>query len=370
MASQIIVDGKVYSVTRTGIGYTGRTTEDFYNTNPQLRGTLEEFTPEQADQLWYNMLDAGANRYEAFGNDFRGQTINEPNREKRFKKIESIIGRVPTGNLPTASQQRDLSSGGTTTGSSGTSSSSFTSNFKNSSAYKALSADERELVDLAFSTFNGTEEEQRIFSDALRQATEMADPYAKAQLNLFRGEFESQIAFLKGDLERASEIITRTRDELAQDVSAAKEFLSLEQQADIAQQTTRYEEDLLSIADQAAEKGLTFATGARSRSLSEERRGAQYQDVIQSGRREFNFRTKELELKASRGDIDAQAKLADMRAKSSFQLEDIGRSAEKVLGSASVPGGTGYTPSGGVLGSIEQERRGSILGLAKLGLPA
>src|SRR3990167_9283056 len=269
-------------------------------------------------------------------------------------------GKTYTGSTP----KTTTTSTKTTTSSAPASSAS-----KDSASYKALSADEKELVDLAFSTFTGTDEEQRIFADALSNAMKLADPYTKAQLALFRGEFQSQIAFLKGDLERASEIITRTRDELSQDVSSAKEFLSLEQQADIAQQTTRYEEDLLSIADQAAEKGLTFATGARSRSLSEERRGAQYQDVIQSGRREYNFRTRELELRASRGDIDAQKKLQDLRAQSSFKLEDIGRSAEKVLGSTNVPGGTGYTATGGVLGSLEQERRESVINLAGLGLP-
>ena len=241
--------------------------------------------------------------------------------------------------------------------------------FKNSAAYKGLSADEQALVDMAFSTFTGTEEQQRIFADALSSATVMADPYAKAQLNLFRGEYESKIAYNKGDLERASEIVTRTRDELSQDVSSAKEFLTLQQQAEIAQETTKYSEDLLTIADQAAEKGITFATGARSRALAEERRGAQFEDVIQSGRREYNFRIKEKELQASRGDIKAQQDLADIRAKSSFQLEDIGRSAEKVLGSGNVPGGTGYTPSGNVLGEIEQNRRKSILDLAGLGIP-
>ena len=309
-----------------------------------------QITFEQAQSAFQNKFNAPGTVRESSSSSFR---------------------RTSPDRFPTAATR---SSFGTGTGknpliTSGQSLSPATGAFKDSSAYKALSADERELVDMAFSTFSGTEEEQRIFSDALRQATEMADPYAKAQLALFRGEYESKIAYSKGDLERASEIITRTRDELSQDVSSAKEFLSLQEQAEIAQETTKYDEDLLTIADQAAEKGITFSTGARSRALAEERRGAQFQDVIQSGRREFNFRTKELELKASRGDIDAQKRLADLRAKSSFQLEDIGRSAEKVLGSTNVPGGTGYNPTGGVLGSIEQSRRESVIDLASMGLP-
>ena len=49
-------------------------------------------------------------------------------------------------------------------------------------------------------------------------------------------------------------------------------------------------------------------------------------------------------------------KLADLKAKSEFSLEAIGRSAEKVLGTANLPGTPNYTPVGGVLGDIEQEK--------------
>lgn len=241
--------------------------------------------------------------------------------------------------------------------------------FKNSSSYKALSKDLQDLVDLAFSTFVGTPEQQQIFSDALKKAQELADPYSKAQLALAFGEFQSRIAFEQGDLERASNFLESTRQQIQQEVALNKENLSLQQQAEIAKQIKGYNEDLLTIADQAAEKGLTFATGARSRVLAEERRGQQMQDVIQSTQRETNFRMNELSARAAQGDTKAAQQLADLKAKSSFNLETIGRAAERVLGSANVPGGTGYTLSGNVLGELEQERRKSIIDIASLGLP-
>ena len=245
--------------------------------------------------------------------------------------------------------------------------------FKESSYYKGLSDDLKGLVDLAFSTFSGTPEQQRIFSDALANAQALADPYSKTQLALARGEFESKIAFSQGDLKRASDVIKRTRDQLLEDIGTGKEALSLEQQAEISRQSTAYQSDLLEIADQAAEKGLTFATGARSRSLAEERRGEQFQDVIQSSNRTYNLKNKELELRATRGDVDAQKQLEDIKAKSSFNLEQIGRSAERVLGTlgtSNLSGGTpNYTPVGGSLGDIEQERREAIISAASLAIP-
>lgn len=242
--------------------------------------------------------------------------------------------------------------------------------FKDSTAYKALPTDLKGLVDLAYSSFTGTPEEQQVFANALTQAQALADPYSKAQLALSLGEFQSKIAFSQGDLERASLAITTARDAIRESVGASKEFFSLEQQADLAREEIKYSGDLLDIADQAAEKGLTFATGARSRVLAEERRGAQFQDVVQSTRRRTNQQVKELELRAARGETDAVQQLADIKATSSFKLEEIGRSAEKVLGTARaapLAGATGYAPVGGVLGDIEQQRRESIINAAKLG---
>ncbi|MCR4307640.1 MAG: hypothetical protein NUV80_03695, partial [Candidatus Berkelbacteria bacterium] len=210
----------------------------------------------------------------------------------------------------------------------------------------------------------------QIFADALTQAQALADPYTHAQLSLALGEYQSQLAFLQGDLERASEVITRTREELLQDVSASKEFLSLEQQADISKETEKYGEDLLTIADAATEKGLTFATGARSRALAEERRGTQFKDVIQSDQRIYNFKIRELELKAARGDVKAQKDLEDLRARNAFQLSQIGSAAETLLGSINLPSTPGYTPVGGVIGSIQQDENEAIINAAGLALPS
>ncbi len=245
----------------------------------------------------------------------------------------------------------------------------ITSAFKNSSSYKALSKDLQDLVDLAFSTFTGTPEQQQIFADALKNAQALADPYAKTQLALAFGEFQSKISFELGDLERASSFIEESRKQIQQEVAASRDFLTLQQQAEIARQDRQLGQDLLSLADQAAEKGLTFATGARSRALAEERRKEQFEDVIQSTQRETNFRISQLEAQAAQGDVRAQQQLADLKAKSAFNLENIGRSAERVLGSTGLPSGTGFTPVGGSLGEIEQQRRESIIDIASLGLP-
>lgn len=243
--------------------------------------------------------------------------------------------------------------------------------FKNSAEYKALSKDLQDLVDTGVRAFLGTDSERSAFTDALTKAQQLADPYAKSQLALYKAEFGTKIAQTTEDYKASKDILERTRGELAEDLKRNKDFLTLEQQADMAKTLRGYDEDLLTIADQAAEKGITFATGARSRALAEERRGVEYQDVIQSGQREFNFKVKDLELRAARGDQEAKDKLNQIERNKGFDLQKIGQSAERILGStgAAALGLPGYTPQGGSLGEVEQERRKSILEIASTAIP-
>ena len=246
-----------------------------------------------------------------------------------------------------------------------------TAAFKGTDAYKALSADAKALVDMAFTTFSGTPEQQQIFANALTQAQALADPYAKSQLMLFEAEFKLAIAKTTNDYAMQTEILTRLRTDLAAELKLNKDFLTLDQTAAMARELTGYDEDLLTIADQAAEKGITFATGARSRALAEERRGAEYEDVIQSSQRLYNFKIKDLELRAAKGDVAAQKELEALPGQKGFELQKIGQAAESVLGTAGAAGLglPGFTPVGGVLGDVEQQRREAILKAAQLGLP-
>lgn len=242
-------------------------------------------------------------------------------------------------------------------------------NYKDSAAYKALPKDQKDLVDLGVTSFLGTPQQQQAFTDALTQAQTLADPYAKSQLALFTAEFQTSIARTNFDYNAEKAALERTRQTLAEDLISGREYLTLEQQADMARQLRAYDEDLLAIADQAAEKGLTFATGARSRALAEERRGTEYQDVIQSSRRKFNFQVKDLELRAARGDAEAAAKLNTIQGQRGYDLAKIGQSAERILGTANLPAIEGFTPTGKSIGQVEQERRKSILDFASYAIP-
>ena len=243
--------------------------------------------------------------------------------------------------------------------------------YKSSGSYKALPDDLKGLVDMAFTTFNGTAEEQQVFRDALTKAAAIADPYAKSQLALFGAEYNTKIADTTGDFQAKKSAIETARKQLGEVLKLSGNQLNLEEQADIARATRGYDEDMLTIADQAAEKGLTFATGARSRVLSEERRTEQFQDVIQSTKRTANFKRQELELRAAQGDEDAKLKLDEINRIKGIDLAKIGQGAERILGSAGVGslGIGGFTPVGGVEGDVETQRKRDIIDLTGYGVP-
>ena len=274
---------------------------------------------------------------------------------------------------PGASGPGGTGGGGTGTGDGGTKdfSAPVKGKFQDSATYKGLTNEQRELVDLAFNVnFQGDEAEFKIYADAIDKAMALADPYARSQLAMAKAEVGLGMAKLSSDYRMSKDILDRTRNELASDLKTYKDALSLEEQSDMATLLRGYDEDMLNIADQAAEKGITFATGARSRELAETRRGEQYQDVVQSSRRQSNLKVKELELKAARGVQDAADQLKGLEANRGFKLQEIGQKAEAVLGSmnAGTLGLEGFTPAGGALGEIEQNRRKSILEVAREGV--
>lgn len=232
-------------------------------------------------------------------------------------------------------------------------------------AYKGLSDDDKLFVDEMFSLVQfGGEQEAQIFANAIKQAKGIADPFFRAKLGLALAETIGKIAEVTGDFETQKEVMERARDELLQDVRRGRDFFTLEQQSDIARLTNSYQSDILQIADLAAEKGLTLATGARSRELAESRRQEQFGDVVESSTRRFNLQIKELELRASRGETEASKQLESLKSQRTLRLESIGRGAEELLGTEGLGGVTGlgtFTPTGGVLGDIEERKRRSLI---------
>lgn len=229
-------------------------------------------------------------------------------------------------------------------------------------AYKNLSSEDREFIDEIFSLIQiGGEEEAKRFADAIEQAKGVADPFFKVKLNLALAEVSGRIAESTQDFATKKEILERARDQILEDVGLARDFFTLEQEAEISRITRSFDQDILRIGDAAAAKGLTFTTGAGSRQQAESRRTEEFTDVFQSSTRLGNLRLKELELRASRGETNAQKELEALRSGQTLQLQNIGRRAEEVLGTGNLPDIQGFSPVGEALGTIEEQKRRTII---------
>lgn len=237
--------------------------------------------------------------------------------------------------------------------------------FQDTDAYKALSAEDKAFIDQAFNLISvGTEKDAEIFAQAVQKAMDLADPYFKSKIALAKAGVGVQLARLSNNYDAAKDLIEKTQKQLLEDVAANKGFLSIEQQAELAREAKDYGYDLSSIANEAADKGITFATGERSRVQAEQKRTDQYSDVVQSSNRDYNYKVAELEKAAARGDEAAATELANLTKDKELSLKDIGHSAEQILGSGNltgIPGIDGYQPVGGVTGQIEEEKQRTLI---------
>ena len=249
--------------------------------------------------------------------------------------------------------------------------------FKDTAEYKNLSQDMKDFVDLSYNLIEfGGEDEAKQFTNAITQAKGIADPYFKAQLTLALGDVQAAIAKQNGDYKTAKDLIDNANKELQDNLTANRDLLDLNNAAEIARAFEQYTQDSLAIADQAAEKGLTFNTGAKSRELAQAQRDTQNLDIVESRTRTYNAYVADLTRKATAGNEEARIKLDDLGRTKTSNLSGIGRAYESIVGSGAmntedidpitpgvqtIAGGTGYTPIGGVIGSMEEAKRKSMI---------
>jgi len=106
---------------------------------------------------------------------------------------------------------------------------------KNDPAFAALPLDQKEIVAYNYEVqkANDTQKAQAL-ADALEQATAQADPYWKNIIRVAQDEVLRGIEEANGDYTSSVERQKRRIEEINQDLESNKEFLSLEQQSELA----------------------------------------------------------------------------------------------------------------------------------------
>jgi len=253
-----------------------------------------------------------------------------------------------------------LKTGGSIGGGEGGSSIDTTPSYdlKNDPNYKAL-PDDLKKVATYFETVglsSNTEQGTRLIQ-SLQTAADQSNAYYKQFFNIaadtmIRTNDEYQQAFgSKSD--RLNKQITQINEDLAKN----KEFMTLEEQSDLTRLANEYKANLQTTQGTMAAAGLTQST---IRSEAEQRLAAQNKGLVEDTQRQYGKRIADLETAAARGNQEAQADLADLKAKLGYNITQLGRDIETQVGSASMPALSGYTPLGNITGSLVENRTKDI----------
>jgi hypothetical protein len=212
----------------------------------------------------------------------------------------------------------------------------------------------------------GTEEAKRLAAEYLAKAKSLADPYYKSMVNVALDELNRTVTSSAADLAYKKNEIDTKISELESDLKYNREQLTLEEQAEMAQQLRNYQSNREAVDLQMQEAGLAFSS---PRKLAEQRLLTESDEVGQSIRRKFASAQRQQELTALRQQAQLQREQALGVRQSAEGVTEAMRATEAKVGSALMPatvaGQTAQT-LGGVSGTIDDSRKAAIIGLEEI----
>jgi len=205
-------------------------------------------------------------------------------------------------------------------------------------------------------------ETQERLLKALDLAKSQADPYFAEIIRMTIDELERTAGIKKADFASQQKNLQEKIGQIQEDLTTGKERLTVDEQAELARLQRKYEIDLDNLRESAAQKGLTFSS---RRALAETRLKTEQEDIIESTKRQFQRQIKDLQVRAARGELEAQNLLADYTRQYGEAVTTLGRETERYLGTEKLPALEGYVPLGGVRGKFEEEKLTDIMSRAQ-----
>lgn len=221
--------------------------------------------------------------------------------------------------------------------------------------YKALTNDEKKMVDLRYAVQTGASEyTAKQLKEALKKAKKDSSGYMTQILREFETTVSQQVAQETGDYQSHLDTINENIKEINEDLATNKANLSLEEQQVLAKQARDYEQTRGQLITQIANTGTTFS------SIGEQQKGyaeATQKGIVESTTATYDAKKKELETQAARGNLQAQQQLSDLERTHQQNISSIGLKAESYLGTDKVKelGISGYNPLGKISGQIKED---------------
>lgn len=198
------------------------------------------------------------------------------------------------------------------------------------------------------------------FNEALGIAVSQATPYWREKINIMKDEIGRALGTTDQDLASREAELVRRRDAITQDLTSNTDYLSLNEQRDLANTKRTYEDELNNLREDMAARGLSSST---IRSQAEEKSQEAYTGVITSIQRDAAKQKSDLALGAERDVTDIAKTIEDLRRAALEQKTSTVRSAEATLGSSELGSLTGAKDllSGGISGSLLEQQASDIL---------
>lgn len=227
--------------------------------------------------------------------------------------------------------------------------------------YKKLEPDNQTLIAYYWNVTNSQNEAKKTaFQDALKLAGESADPYWREKINIVKDETNRAFGSLVSDEASQEEDLSRRSKAIDEDLAYNKDYLTTEQQAELSRQKTTYDNQLATMRENMASRGLSSSS---IKTQAQEQLDTANAGVIGSTQRAYDKQQRDLGVTAQRNVADITAQLQDLKRKLGENKATTARSAEKYLGSAeagNIPGASSYL-LGNVTGTMGEDKGSDIL---------
>lgn len=194
-------------------------------------------------------------------------------------------------------------------------------------------------------------------NEALDMAQTQAEPYWAEQLRIAQDSVLQSYSNITGDMTYQKTNIENKIKHINKDLTSNKDFLTLNEQQDMANMLQSYQVQLDKVNIKAADTGLTFST----QGTIERTRVSNYnQGLMESSQRQYEKQVSDLETEAARGNEQAAIDLANLQRTYQGGVTSIGRTAETTLGTSNLPALEGYSPLGDVTGELYEKKISDI----------
>lgn len=225
--------------------------------------------------------------------------------------------------------------------------------FFSSEGYKALSPDQQAVAKSVFDSVasNDTDTAAQL-SSALNKAKEFADPYFKAQISIALDTLVRGFTEADNKLQFDERSLNQKLSDLREITSTSKDFLTLDQQADLKKLEQEYTTQLETVQNDLSAAG--FGDSSR-RTKTESLLSTTKGDLVESTNRAFAQNMNKLNTNLNIGERDTTQEIERLRSITANNKTELGRKVEGFVGSSNLPATAGYNPLGNVTGSAEAD---------------